>query len=147
MLALLLVIPAVGAVLGLRFKVVVLAPAMLLISAVTVAFGIASSQGVPFILLMVFADYLGSGDIARHKAETSARFPFPTRGIEQLAYGKDLKGGTVPGNGTGTRHHCLCRRLADHDRRQNANRRHWRQRRHRDYWAQPKIYLVHNLSA
>ena len=24
--------------------------------------------------------YLGSGDIARHKAETSARFPFPTRG-------------------------------------------------------------------
>lgn len=41
--------------------------------------------------------YLGSGDIARHKAETSARFPFPTRGIEQLAYGKDLKGGAVPG--------------------------------------------------
>jgi glc operon protein GlcG len=41
--------------------------------------------------------YLGSGDIARYKAETSARFPFPTRGIEQLAYGKDLKGGTVPG--------------------------------------------------
>ena len=41
--------------------------------------------------------YLGSGDIARHKAETSARFPFPTRGVEQLAYGKDLKGGTVPG--------------------------------------------------
>jgi glc operon protein GlcG len=29
--------------------------------------------------------YLGSGDIARHKAQTSARFPFPTRGIEQLA--------------------------------------------------------------
>jgi glc operon protein GlcG len=29
--------------------------------------------------------YLGSGDIARHKAETSARFPFPTRGVEQLA--------------------------------------------------------------
>jgi glc operon protein GlcG len=41
--------------------------------------------------------YLGSGDIARHKAETSARFPFPTRAIEELAYGKDLKGGTVPG--------------------------------------------------
>ena len=41
--------------------------------------------------------YLGSGDIARHKAETSARFPFPTRAIEQLVYGKDLKGGTVPG--------------------------------------------------
>jgi glc operon protein GlcG len=41
--------------------------------------------------------YLGSGDIALHKAQTSARFPFPTRGIEQLAYGKDLKGGIVPG--------------------------------------------------
>ena len=41
--------------------------------------------------------FLGSGDIARKKAETSAKFPFPTRGIEQLAYGKDLKGGTVPG--------------------------------------------------
>jgi glc operon protein GlcG len=41
--------------------------------------------------------YLGSGDIARHKAETSAHFPFPTRGIEQLAYGKDLKGGSLPG--------------------------------------------------
>jgi glc operon protein GlcG len=41
--------------------------------------------------------YLGSGDIALHKAQTSARFPFPTRGIEQLAYGKDLKGGPVPG--------------------------------------------------
>ena len=56
MLALLLVIPAVGAVLGLRFKMFVRAPAMLLVSAATVAFGIASSQGVPFILLMVFAD-------------------------------------------------------------------------------------------
>ena len=41
--------------------------------------------------------YLGSGDIALHKAQTSARFPFPTRGVEQLVYGKDLKGGTVPG--------------------------------------------------
>ncbi len=41
--------------------------------------------------------YLGSGEIALHKAQTSARFPRPTRGIEQLAYGKDLKGGMVPG--------------------------------------------------
>jgi glc operon protein GlcG len=41
--------------------------------------------------------FLGAGDIALHKAQTSARFPFPTRGIEQLAYGKDLKGGMVPG--------------------------------------------------
>jgi glc operon protein GlcG len=41
--------------------------------------------------------YLGSGDIALHKAQTSARFPFPTRGVQDLAYGKDLKGGMVPG--------------------------------------------------
>jgi glc operon protein GlcG len=68
--------------------------------------------------------YLGSGDIARHKAETSARFPFPTRGVEQLAYGKDL-------TGAGSRHRRFCRRLAGHDRRQGAYRRHWRQRRHR----------------
>ena len=38
-----------------------------------------------------------SGDIALDKAQTSARFPFPTRGVQELAYGKDLKGGMVPG--------------------------------------------------
>jgi len=41
--------------------------------------------------------FLGSREIALHKAQTSAHFPFPTRAIEQLSYGKDLKGGTVPG--------------------------------------------------
>ena len=41
--------------------------------------------------------YLGSGDVARRKAETSAKFPFPTRLVEELAYGKDHKGGTLPG--------------------------------------------------
>jgi glc operon protein GlcG len=41
--------------------------------------------------------YLGSGEIALHKAQTSARFPRSTRDVEQLAYGKDLKGGVVPG--------------------------------------------------
>lgn len=41
--------------------------------------------------------FLGSGDIALHKAQTSAKFPFPTRLVEQLAYGKDLKGGALPG--------------------------------------------------
>ena len=41
--------------------------------------------------------YLGSGEIALHKAQTSARFPRSTRDFEQLAYGKDLKGGMVPG--------------------------------------------------
>ena len=41
--------------------------------------------------------FLGSGDVARRKAETSAKFPFPTRFIEELGYGKDHKGGAVPG--------------------------------------------------
>jgi glc operon protein GlcG len=41
--------------------------------------------------------YLGSGQVARLKAKTSANFPFPTRFVEELAYGKDHKGGTVPG--------------------------------------------------
>jgi len=41
--------------------------------------------------------FLGSREIALHKAQTSARFPFPSRFVEQLAYGKDLKGGAVPG--------------------------------------------------
>jgi glc operon protein GlcG len=41
--------------------------------------------------------FLGSGEIALHKAQTSAHFPFPTRVVEQLAYGKDLKGGSLPG--------------------------------------------------
>ena len=41
--------------------------------------------------------FLGSREIALHKAQTSAHFPFPTRFAEQLAYGKDLKGGVVPG--------------------------------------------------
>jgi len=41
--------------------------------------------------------FLGGGDVALHKAQTSAKFPFPTRAIEQLAYGKDLKGGPLPG--------------------------------------------------
>jgi uncharacterized protein GlcG (DUF336 family) len=35
--------------------------------------------------------YLGSGEIALHKAQTSARFPRSTRDFEQLAYGKDLR--------------------------------------------------------
>jgi uncharacterized protein GlcG (DUF336 family) len=41
--------------------------------------------------------FLGSGDIAHQKAETSAHFPFPTRFVAELAYGKDLKGGMLPG--------------------------------------------------
>jgi glc operon protein GlcG len=41
--------------------------------------------------------FLGSREIALHKAQTSAHFPFPTRFVAELAYGKDLKGGMVPG--------------------------------------------------
>jgi len=41
--------------------------------------------------------FLGSREIALLKARTSAHFPFPTRMVEQLAYGKDLKGGALPG--------------------------------------------------
>src|SRR5271169_2378777 len=41
--------------------------------------------------------FLGSREIALHKAQTSAHFPFPTRFVQELAYGKDLKGGALPG--------------------------------------------------
>lgn len=42
--------------------------------------------------------FLGSGDIARRKAETSAKFPFPSRVVEELSYGKDRKGNAeLPG--------------------------------------------------
>jgi glc operon protein GlcG len=42
--------------------------------------------------------FLGSGDIARRKAETSAKFPFPSRLVEELSYGKERKGdAALPG--------------------------------------------------
>ncbi len=41
--------------------------------------------------------FLGSIEIAIDKAKTSARFPFPTRAIANIAYGEDGKGGRVPG--------------------------------------------------
>jgi glc operon protein GlcG len=74
--------------------------------------------------------YLGSGDIALHKAQTSARFPFPTRGVQELAYGKDLKGGMVPGLALVPGNRCVRWRIADHDRGQGAYRWDRRQRRH-----------------
>jgi hypothetical protein len=52
---LLLVAPAMGAILGLRFKAFVLAPAMLLVSAGTIVTGIAGSHDPGFIVLIVFA--------------------------------------------------------------------------------------------
>lgn len=41
--------------------------------------------------------FLGSVEIALDKARTSARFPFPTRAVAEFAYGKDGKGGPLPG--------------------------------------------------
>lgn len=41
--------------------------------------------------------YLGSLEISRLKAETAAKFPFPTRQIEAIAYGKDGKPALIPG--------------------------------------------------
>lgn len=41
----------------------------------------------------------------------SARFPFPTRIVEQLAYGKDLKGGAVPGIAQVPGHYRIRRRI------------------------------------
>ncbi len=41
--------------------------------------------------------FLGSIDIAISKAKSSASFPFPTRLIAEIVYGKDGKPGRVPG--------------------------------------------------
>jgi len=41
--------------------------------------------------------FLGSIYISQHKAMTSANFPFPTRLLGEIAFGKDGKPGMVPG--------------------------------------------------
>ena len=41
--------------------------------------------------------FLGSGEIALNKAQTSAKFPFSTRVVEELAYGNGAKPAAVPG--------------------------------------------------
>jgi glc operon protein GlcG len=41
--------------------------------------------------------YLGSIQVAQHKAITSANFPFSTRQFGELAFGKEGKPGMVPG--------------------------------------------------
>jgi glc operon protein GlcG len=58
---------------------------------------IVDSGANPIVFNRMNGAYLGSGDIARHKAETSAKFPVPTRFMEELGYGKDHKGGGLPG--------------------------------------------------
>jgi glc operon protein GlcG len=41
--------------------------------------------------------FLGSVDIAQMKARSSAMFPFPTRGLSEIAFGKDGEPGRTPG--------------------------------------------------
>ena len=41
--------------------------------------------------------FLGSVDIAQMKAQSSAMFPFPTRGLGEIAFGKDGEPGRTPG--------------------------------------------------
>jgi glc operon protein GlcG len=41
--------------------------------------------------------YLGSIQVAQHKASTAANFPFSTRQFGELAFGKEGKPGAVPG--------------------------------------------------
>ena len=41
--------------------------------------------------------FLGSVEIAQMKARTSAMFPFPTRGLGEIAFGKDGEPGRTPG--------------------------------------------------
>ena len=41
--------------------------------------------------------FLGSVTIAQMKAESSAMFPFPTRGLGEIAFGKDGEPGRTPG--------------------------------------------------
>jgi glc operon protein GlcG len=41
--------------------------------------------------------FLGSVDIAQMKARSSALFPFPTRGLGEIAFGKDGEPGGTPG--------------------------------------------------
>jgi glc operon protein GlcG len=41
--------------------------------------------------------FLGSVEIAQMKAESSAMFPFPTRGLGEIAFGKEGEAGRTPG--------------------------------------------------
>lgn len=41
--------------------------------------------------------FLGSVEIAQMKARSSAMFPFPTRGLAEIAFGKDGEPGRTPG--------------------------------------------------
>lgn len=55
-------------------------------------------QGADLILFRRMNDaFLGSVEIAQMKAETSARFPFSTGMVAEIAYGKDGEPGRVPG--------------------------------------------------
>ena len=44
--------------------------------------------------------FLGGVEISRLKAETAAKFPFPTRRMQDVVYGQDGKPGPIPGMAT-----------------------------------------------
>lgn len=56
MATLLLIIPAMGAILGFRFKAFVLVPATLFVSAITIAVSIGSNYDASLVILSLFAD-------------------------------------------------------------------------------------------
>ena len=51
----------------------------------------------PIVFVRMDRSFLGSGDIALTKAQTSAKFPFSTRFVQELSYGKDGKPAPLPG--------------------------------------------------
>ncbi len=58
---------------------------------------IVDSGANPILFHRMDGAFLGSGEIATRKAEASAKTPFPTRMLEELSFGKDRKGGMLPG--------------------------------------------------
>lgn len=58
---------------------------------------VVDSGAQPVLFARMDKAFLGSGDIALAKAQTSARFPFSTRLVEELSYGKDGKPAPLPG--------------------------------------------------
>jgi glc operon protein GlcG len=55
-------------------------------------------QGADLVLFRrMDGAFLGSVEIAQMKARSSAMFPFPTRGLGEIAFGKDGEPGRTPG--------------------------------------------------
>lgn len=58
---------------------------------------VVDSGAQPVLFVRMDRSFLGSGDIAMTKAQTSAKFPFSTRLVQELSYGKDGKPAPLPG--------------------------------------------------